>query len=134
MDPKKIVSPQWRVTLTITGENDAGERPSQTFCTVMARMDEGPATDIGGVTFVPDKRTILVRLNIQHEGVRNAALTGDQERMKDYMALLWAVAAGRWRRQHGEWPWPSANDNWPEFVKVGRMAGEQIGTRLGRVR
>ena len=134
MGPKRIVSPQWRVTLTITGESDAGESPSQTFCTVMARMDEGPATDIGGVTFVPDKRTILVRLNIQHEGVRNAALAGDQERMKDYMALLWAVAVDRWRKLHGEWPWPSANDSWPEFVEVGRIAAERISTRLGRVR
>jgi hypothetical protein len=53
--------------------------------------------------------------------------------MNDYAAMLWASAADSHRKEHGDCPSPSPHDMWPEFLELGRIAGQRIKTLLGKV-
>jgi hypothetical protein len=75
---------------------------------------------LGVVEFDPTSRTIRVRLNVAHPGIRSAALSADHETLNYYVAEMCLMGA----QQIGDWPWP--HEDWPVFL----TACEQLGRKV----
>src|SRR5262252_5627810 len=69
---------------------------------------------LGTTTTNVDNRSIHIRLNVSHPGIRAAALSRDHHLLNCYVAEMTFMTLIGFHEKNGEFPWP--HDEWPEFL------------------